>query len=111
MLSWASVKGSHQGSSLEKINWSQLLAAASCGLRCTRPTLKGILLRLTRSAWVSHGFLSPPGRADTEHSHPAARSSHPEGHWPLPDVLPHGRPHSEGNTRPELGKAHAVPWL
>lgn len=52
----------------------------------------------------------PPGRANTEHPHPAPRSPHPEGHRPLPDVLPHRRPHSEGNSaREEAGGAAPLP--
>lgn len=50
--------------------------------------------------WRSTVSCSPPGRVDAEYSHPPAGSPHPEGHRPLPDVLPHCRPHSEGNTGP-----------
>lgn len=46
---------------------------------------------------------SPPGGLNSEYSHPPSRPSHPEGHWPLPDVLPHRGPHPEGNTGAEQG--------
>lgn len=44
-----------------------------------------------------HGFL-PPGGVGPEYPHPPAGSPHPESHRPLPNVLPHRRPHSEGKA-------------
>lgn len=65
---------------------------------------------LGRLLWVSlaRGYLSPvtlfpsAGRTDAEYPHPSAGSPHAESHWPFSHVLPHRRPHTEGNARPEL---------